>query len=64
MRTFECVKCGHQWQETPCQEGGKHGHEIACPQCGSKEKYKIEENKKIACSGGHGEGHHKCCCHK
>jgi len=66
-RVFECIKCGHQWQEVSCLEGGKHGYEIACPQCGSKEKYKVEESKKIACGGehmhSHGDGHH-CCCGK
>lgn len=56
-RTFECTACGHQWQEAPCTKGGAHGHELACPKCGGKEKYKIEGGKKHACGGGHQGGH-------
>lgn len=66
-RVFECQDCGHKWEVEPCTAGGKHGYEIACPQCGSMKKNKLaEDGAKHACGGGHGHGHdHKhgggCC---
>ncbi|WP_378954073.1 DUF134 domain-containing protein [Pelosinus sp. sgz500959] len=66
-RVFECQDCAHKWEVEPCSEGGKHGYEIACPQCGSMKKNKIvEDGVKHACGGGHDHGHdHKhgggCC---
>ena len=57
-RVFECQDCGHKWEVEPCTAGGKHGYEIACPQCGSMKKNKIsEDGAKHACGGGHGHGH-------
>ncbi len=62
-RVFECVACQHVWSEAPCTEGGKHGYELACPQCGSMKKMKLENGVKQACGGGqqeHSQG--GCCC--
>ncbi len=56
-RVFECMDCGHVWEVEPCAAGGKHGYEIACPQCGSLKKLKLENGVKHAC-GGH---QHGCC---
>ena len=58
-RVFECVECHHVWEVEPCTEGGKHGYEIACPECGSMKKLKLENGEKHAC-GGH--GHQGGCC--
>jgi uncharacterized protein len=59
QRIFECVSCKHQWQEAPCTEGGAHGHELACPKCGSKEKFKVEGGQKHRCGGVQPQaGHH------
>ncbi|WP_371372692.1 DUF134 domain-containing protein [Sporomusa aerivorans] len=66
-RVFECVDCHHVWEEVPCTEGGKHGYEIACPQCGSMKKMKLESGVKHACGGQpdhqHGQGSGCCCGH-
>lgn len=60
-RVFECLACHHVWEEAPCSEGGRHGYEIACPQCGKMEKMKIENGVRHQCGGhGHGGG---CGCH-
>lgn len=62
-RVFECVECHRVWEEAPCTEGGKHGYELACPQCGSMKKMKLENGVKQACGGGrqeHSQG--GCCC--
>ncbi|MDF2499653.1 MAG: hypothetical protein K0Q77_367 [Anaerosporomusa subterranea] len=67
-RRFECQECAHIWEVEPCSAGGKHGYEIACPQCGSMKKMKInEDGQKQACGGGHhghehGDGHSGGCC--
>ncbi len=63
-RVFECVECHHVWEEVPCTEGGKHGYEIACPQCGSMKKMKLENGVKHACGGQpqHQHGHGGGCC--
>lgn len=66
-RVFECVDCSHTWEEAPCTEGGKHGYEIACPQCGSMKKSKLDNGVKHTCGGGaHGDhqhgGHQGGCC--
>ena len=59
-RVFECMDCTHSWEVAPCSEGGKHGYEIACPQCGSLKKYKLsEEGAKHSCGGGQHKG--GCC---
>ena len=64
-RVFECQDCGHKWEVEPCTAGGKHGYEIACPQCGSMKKNKIsEDGAKHACGGGHGHGHDHAHDHK
>ncbi len=55
-RVFECVDCQHVWEVEPCKEGGKHGYEIACPQCGSMKKMKLDNGVKHACGGQHGHG--------
>ena len=55
-RTFECSDCGKIWEVEPCSEGGKHGYEIPCPECGSLKKSKLEAGVKHACGGGHGHG--------
>jgi len=62
-RTFECAACTHQWQEAPCTEGGAHGHELVCPKCGSKEKFKVEGGQKHRCGNErqHQAGHHGSC---
>lgn len=60
-RVFECVGCGHVWEVEPCTEGGKHGYEIACPQCGSMKKMKLENDTKHVCGGGHAHGQGGCC---
>lgn len=67
-RVFECVDCKHVWEEPPCTEGGKHGYEIACPQCGGMKKVKLENGVKHACGGEHSHEHdhehghgHGCC---
>ena len=65
-RVFECRDCGHTWEVAPCTEGGKHGYELACPQCGSMSKMKVDESGvKHACGGqhhGHGHSHGGGCC--
>ncbi|MDR3565708.1 MAG: DUF134 domain-containing protein [Negativicutes bacterium] len=61
-RVFECTDCGKRWEEVPCTAGGKHGYEIACPQCGSMKKAKIEEDgAKTACGGAQHQGSGGCC---
>ncbi|MDR3593146.1 MAG: DUF134 domain-containing protein [Negativicutes bacterium] len=62
-RVFECSDCGKRWEEPPCTAGGKHGYEIACPQCGGMKKSKIDEGGgKTACGGGEHESHGGGCC--
>jgi uncharacterized protein len=51
-RVFECFDCQYVWEEEPCSEGGKHGYEIACPNCGSLKKMRLENGMKHPC-GGH-----------
>ncbi|TGE32099.1 DUF134 domain-containing protein [Desulfosporosinus sp. Sb-LF] len=62
-RVFECVGCAHVWEVEPCALGGKHGYEIACPNCGSMKKMKLNNGTKHACGSGHNDGHGKggCC---
>lgn len=60
-RVFECMDCGERWEEAPCQAGGRHGHEIACPKCGGLKKVKIENGMRHECAGGHGHRHGGCC---
>lgn len=61
-RVFECRDCGHQWEEQPCSAGGKHGYEIACPECGSMSKMKIGADGAKQMCGGHRHSHgHGCC---
>jgi predicted DNA-binding protein (UPF0251 family) len=64
-RIFECLDCGEKWEEAPCTEGGKHGHEIACPKCGSMNKAKVVEGERRACGshGGHEHGEDCGCGH-
>lgn len=60
-RVFECAACGKVWEEKPCSEGGKHGYEILCPQCGSLKKNKLVDGVRHACGGighAHDHGHH------
>lgn len=63
-RMFVCLECGKQWEVEPCSEGGRHGYEIPCPDCGSMQKARVEtDGSRTACGGGHGHGHgHGCCC--
>jgi predicted DNA-binding protein (UPF0251 family) len=62
-RKFQCQDCNHIWEVAPCSEGGKHGYEIECPQCGSMKKIKIaEDGQKHVCGGGHGHHHGGGCC--
>ncbi|WP_027356275.1 DUF134 domain-containing protein [Desulfofundulus thermocisternus] len=42
MRRFLCEKCGHQW-ELPCGQGPR-GLEMTCPNCGSTEFYRINQD--------------------
>ena len=56
-RTFVCVECQHQWEEAPCNEGGRHGYEIQCPKCGSLKKRKIQADGSAVECGGHGHSH-------
>lgn len=63
-RKFECSDCGHIWEVEPCSEGGKHGYEIACPQCQGMKKVKLaEDGTRHTCGGGHGDHQHGggCC---
>ncbi|HMM21761.1 MAG TPA: DUF134 domain-containing protein [Selenomonadales bacterium] len=63
-RVFECAECAHVWEVEPCSAGGKHGYEIACPECGSLKKLKIENGVKRACGHQPGDSHshgHGCC---
>jgi len=62
-RVFECQDCSHRWEVEPCTAGGKHGYEIACPQCGSMKKFKINtmDGSQTACGGAH-HGHGGGCC--
>ncbi|VBB06776.1 Hypothetical protein LUCI_2012 [Lucifera butyrica] len=66
-RVFECGDCKHVWEEAPCTAGGRHGYEIACPQCGSMKKTKLENGQRHVCGGGAHHGHdghghgHGCC---
>lgn len=67
MRTFECQDCKFQWEEIPCTQGGKHGHEINCPKCKSMDKMKIVNGERQTCGKNkklhesHGSG--GCSCH-
>jgi len=61
-RVFECCKCKHVWEVEPCDAGGKHGYEIACPKCGSMEKSKLDSGVKHACGGGSHDGNNSGCC--
>ena len=65
-RVFQCLDCSKQWEVEPCTEGGRHGYEIPCPQCGSMNKTRVEEDgSQTACGGGHGHEHGHvggCCC--
>lgn len=67
-RVFECMTCQHVWEEVPCTEGGRHGYEIACPNCGGMQKMKLEDGQKHACGGQsqheHGSSHGHGCCGK
>ncbi|MCO5387169.1 DUF134 domain-containing protein [Desulfosporosinus sp.] len=62
-RVFECVGCRHVWEVEPCETGGKHGYEIACPECGSMKKMKLGNGSKHTCSSRHHDGQSKpgCC---
>ncbi|WP_425058246.1 hypothetical protein SCACP_28910 [Sporomusa carbonis] len=60
-RVFECVDCKHVWEVAPCTAGGKHGWEIACPNCGSLKKMKLENGVKHVCGGGGHQHGHGCC---
>ena len=65
-RTFECAGCGHVWSVEPCSEGGRHGYEIPCPECGGLSKSKVlADGSRSACGGhGHSQGAgHGCGCH-
>jgi predicted DNA-binding protein (UPF0251 family) len=42
MRRFLCKKCGHQW-ELPCGQGPR-GSEMTCPNCGSTEFCRINQD--------------------
>ncbi|MEW6662606.1 MAG: hypothetical protein ACOY9Y_14900 [Bacillota bacterium] len=61
-RVFECIGCGHVWEVEPCAAGGKHGYEINCPKCGSREKTKLENGVKHTCGAGPHHGGHGGCC--
>jgi len=62
-RAFECDDCGKLWEEAPCTQGGKHGCEICCPECGSLKKLKIcSDGEKKKCGGGNHLQGHGCCC--
>ena len=62
-RVFECQDCKKTWEEPPCTAGGKHGYEIACPQCGSMNKVKLENGERHACGGAqHHHGNGGCGC--
>ncbi len=62
-RKFECQACQHVWEVPPCSEGGKHGYEIACPECGGMKKIKLgEDGARHACAGGHHHGNGGGCC--
>ena len=63
-RVFQCLDCNHQWEVEPCTEGGKHGYEIPCPQCGGARKAKLaEDGGRHVCGGGHAHVHGQggCC---
>ncbi len=62
-RVFECVDCKKTWEEPPCTEGGKHGYEIACPQCGSMNKVKLENGVRHSCGGEQHQHENGCGCH-
>lgn len=63
QRKFECSDCKHIWEVEPCVEGGKHGYEIPCPQCGSMKKIKLaEDGARHTCGGGHDQQHGGGCC--
>lgn len=67
-RVFECQDCKHIWEVEPCTAGGKHGYEIACPQCSSMSKMKLDETGTRHACGGHQHGHDHshgggCCGH-
>lgn len=62
-RVFECADCGKHWEEDPCTAGGRHGCEIVCPNCGSRQKSKVEDDgSKTACGGQQQHQHGECCC--
>jgi Predicted DNA-binding proteins len=60
-RVFECIDCRHVWEAEPCSKGGKHGYEIACPQCGSMRKMRLDNGVKHPCSGQNGQVQGDCC---
>lgn len=62
-RKFECQDCKHVWEVAPCSEGGLHGYEIACPECGGMKKIKLgEDGTRHSCGGGHHHGNGSGCC--
>lgn len=61
-RVFECQDCHHVWEVEPCSEGGKHGYEIECPECGSLKKMKLVNGERHVCGGGQGHVHGGCGC--
>lgn len=44
VRRFNCGKCGHEW-EVPCGQG-PCSSEMTCPQCGSQDVFRIDEDGK------------------
>jgi uncharacterized protein len=61
-RVFECVNCKHVWEVEPCTAGGKHGFEIACPECGSMQKMRLDNGIRHTCGGQYREQGQGGCC--
>jgi len=62
-RVFKCIDCAHVWEVEPCTAGGKHGFEIACPECGNMNKMRLDTGTVHTCgSGQHGDQGHGGCC--
>lgn len=42
MRRFRCECCGYEW-EIPCGQGPR-GSEMTCPDCGTEDVYRIDQD--------------------
>jgi hypothetical protein len=53
MRTFECADCQHAWQ-LMFGTGGR-GRDLSCPQCGSRNVHRAEQDRGWGGGWRHGQ---------